>query len=106
MQTPLVLNLYDENNEIIKTCTRTFVPWKMLKKAVILNKQIGKKTADDYSEEDMNALTCYIMDVFPGQGLTIEILDNQSDIGEMITVIRSVMSSARGVMDPTLPPRT
>lgn len=100
---PLVLNLYDENNELIRTCTRTFVPWKMLKKAVTLNKAIGSKSVEKFEEADMDALTSYIMEVFSGQGLTVDVLDEQSDISEMMNVIKSVMSHARGVMDPTLP---
>ena len=103
MQSPLVLNLYGENNELIRTCTRTFVPWKMLKKAVALNRAIGKKGIDDFIEDDMDALTSYIMEVFPGQNLTIEILDEQSDVSEMMGVVKAVMGKARGVMDPTLP---
>lgn len=101
----LTLNLYDAQNEKVKTCTRAFVPWKMLKKAVRLYKQIGNKKIDEYEEADMDALTAYIMEVFPEQGLTIEILDEQSDIGEMMAVVRTVMNHARGVMDPTLPPK-
>lgn len=103
--TALVLNLYDENNELIKTCTRSFVPWKMLKKAVKLNKMIGGKSVEQFEESDMDELTTYIMEVFSGQGLTIEILDEQSDISEMMSVVKAVMSRARGVMDPTLPPK-
>lgn len=101
--TVLTLNLYGEDNELIRTCTRTFVPWKMLKRAVKLNKQFGNKPTDEYEETDMDALTAYIMEVFPGQDLTIEILDEQSDIGEMMAVVKAVMSHARGIMDPTLP---
>lgn len=105
-QSLIVLNLYGEDNEQIRVCTRTFVPWKMLKKAVTLNKQIGKKKIDDFEESDMDALTSYIMEVFTGQGLTVDILDEQTDITEMMNVVKAVMSKARGVMDPTLPPRT
>lgn len=103
---PLVLNLYDQENEITKTCTRLFVPWKMLKKAVALYKQFGAKTPEQFEEEDIDALTAYVMSVFDGQGLTIELLDEQADVTEMVTVIRSVVSRAKGIMDPTLPPRT
>ena len=99
----LTLNLYGEDNELIRTCTRAFVPWKMLKKAVRLHKQIGKKSIDEFEEEDMDALTSYIMEVFSGQDLSIEILDEQSDVSEMMNVVKSVMSRARGVMDPTSP---
>ena len=102
---PLVLNLYDESNEVTKTCTRVFVPWKMLKKGIALHKQLGSKSPEEYEESDIDALTAYIMAVFNGQGLTIELLDEQSDVTEMITVIRSVVSRAKGIMDPTLPPK-
>ena len=103
--TPLVLNLYDENNEITKTCTRVFVPWKMLNKGIKLYKDIGSKSPEEFEEADIDALTAYVMAVFDGQGLTIELLDEQSDITEMITVIKSVVSRAKGIMDPTLPPK-
>jgi hypothetical protein len=105
MNAIITLNLYDTNNELVKTCTRTFVPWKMLKKAVRLYKSIGKKAVDDYEESDMDALTTYIMEVFSEQGLTVEKLDEQADINEMMTVVKTVMNHARGVMDPTSPPR-
>lgn len=103
MNTPIVLDLYDENNEKVKTCTRTFVPWKMLKKAVALNKAIGQKDANSFEESDMDALTNYIMELFSGQGLTIALLDEGADVQDMMNVIKSVMSYARGIMDPTLP---
>jgi hypothetical protein len=106
MNAPIVLNLYGEDNELIRTCTRTFVPWKMLKKAVTLNKKIGKKGVDEYEESDLDALTTYIMEVFSGQDLTIDILDEQTDVTDMLNVVKAVMSKARGIMDPTLPPRT
>jgi len=102
---PLTLNLYDKDDEIVKTVTRSFVPWKMLKKGITLQKQLGTKEPNEYEEEDIDTLTGYIMAIFEGQGLTVEMLDEQSDIMEMITVIQSVVSRARGVMDPTLPPK-
>ena len=105
LPTPITLNLYDpETSEITKTFTRPFVPWKMLKKGIRLYKQIGQKKTEQYEESDIDALTEYIIDVFPS-GLTIEMLDEQSDITEMVTVVQSVVSRAKGIMDPTLPPR-
>ncbi len=102
---PLVLNLYDENNELIKTYTRVIVPWKMLKKGIRLNKQIGSKPPEEFDEEDVDALTNYIMAVFSGHDLTIEMLDEYSDITEMISIVKSVINRAKGIMDPTLPPK-
>lgn len=102
---PLVLHLYDENNEITKTCTRTFVPWKMLKKGIRLQKQLGSKAPEEYEDGDIDELTAYVMAVFDGQGLSIELLDEQSDVTEMVAVIKSIVSRARGIMDPTLPPK-
>jgi len=103
--TPITLNLYDpQTSEITRTLTRPFVPWKMLKKGVRLYKALGSKTVDQYEESDIDALTQYIIDVFP-EGLTIEMLDEQSDITEMVTVVRAVVQRAKGIMDPTLPPK-
>lgn len=103
MQAPITLNLYDpETSEIKGTVSRPFIPWKMLKKAIRLNKQLSAKKVEDYDESDIDALTQYIIDVFP-QGLTVEQLDEQSDITEMVTVVRTVVARAKGIMDPTLP---
>ena len=102
--TPIVLHLYDENDEVIKSYSRSFIPWKMLKKAIALYRQIGTKNPDQYDESDVDALTSYVVALF-GQDMTIEMLDEHSDITEMLSVIQNVVSRANGIMDPTLPPR-
>jgi len=102
--TPIVLNLYDpETEELLETKTRSFIPWKMLKKAMRLNKTLGAKPADQYEDEDVDEITFFIMGVFPG--LSVEILDEQSDLTEMMSVLKAIVSRAKGIMDPTLPPR-
>jgi hypothetical protein len=101
---PLVLHLYGPDDEVLKTYSRGFIPWKMLKKGIALSRQIGEKKAEDYTEEDVDALTSYVMSVF-GSDLTIEMLDEHADTTEMIAVIQSVVARARGIMDPTLPPQ-
>lgn len=106
MSTPIVLHLYKANDEIDKTCTRTFVPWKMLKKGVQLYKQLGQKPVEQFEEEDINTLTSYVLAIFDDPDLTIERLDEQADVTEIMTVIRSVVSRANGITDPTLPPPT
>lgn len=101
---PIVLHLYDpETSEVKATPTAVFVPWKMLKKGIQLQKQLGDKVETDYTEEDIDAMTSYIIQVFP-KGLTVKILDEQADIAEMMAVITTIVKRARGVMDPTLPP--
>jgi len=101
---PIVLHLYDpETSEVVDTKTASFVPWKMLKRGIQLQKQLGDKSAEEYNEEDVDAMTNYIIQVFP-RGLTVEKLDEQADVTEMMAVITSIVKRARGVMDPTLPP--
>lgn len=102
---PIVLNLYDpENQEITKTYTLTFIPWKMLKKAVRLSKSLSAKSMDQFEETDIDDITNFILGVFPN-GLTVDVLDEQSDLSEMIDVIKGIINRTRGIMDPTLPPK-
>lgn len=105
MPSPIVLHLYDPETQekTDKSYTLTFVPWKMLKKAIRLNKSIGAKTPETFEESDIDEISNFVISVF-GDGLTPEILDEQSDITEMMSVIRAIVSRARGNMDPTLPP--
>lgn len=105
MPSPIVLTLYEPETEAVaKTLTRSFVPWKMLKQAIRLNKTLGEKPPEQYEESDVDELTQFIIGVF-GNGLTVDIVDEQTDVTEMITVLRAIVSRARGVMDPTSPPK-
>lgn len=105
MPSPIILNLYDpETQEKKDTKVCNFIPWKMLKQAIRLNKSIGKKPVDQWEDEDIDALTYLIINIFRN-GLTVEILDEQSDLGEMATVMRSIVSRAHSSMDPTSPPK-
>jgi hypothetical protein len=105
-QQPIVLNLYNpETQEVVETFTQNFVPWKMLKKGIALNKLLGLKDPKDYTEEDADAITNYIQFVFTQKGLTAEKLEEQSDLSEMMTVVKTIVSRAKGIMDPTLPPK-
>jgi hypothetical protein len=102
--TPIVLNLYDkETSELIATHTAIFIPWKLLKMGIRLNKKIGDKPIGDLEDADIDELTNYIRAIFP-EKLTLEDLDEHADINEMMTVMQSVISKAKGIMDPTLPP--
>lgn len=101
---PIVLHLYDpETNELKETLIRSFLPWKMLKKAVRLQKELDGVEDGQYAEEQMDAVAQYIIELF-GHDLTVEILDEQADTAEMQAVLQAIIARARGIMDPTLPP--
>ena len=106
MPVAIVLNLYDpETQEVAETFTQNFVPWKMLKKGIALNKLLGSRDANEYTEEDADAITNYILAVFTRDGLTASKLEEQSDLSEMMTVVKTIVSRAKAIMDPTSPPR-
>ncbi len=101
MNTPLVLTLYDKNDEVIKECTRSIVPWKILKKAVKLTKEIDLENID--GEADIDAIASLVVEVF-GDQFTIEELDESADIGDMVAVLQSIIARANRVsLNPTPP---
>lgn len=106
MPSPIVLHLYNpETQEEEKTCSAVFIPWKILKRAIRINKALGKKPVEDYEESDIDEISSLVVAIF-GNGLTTDMLDEQSDINEMMAVVQSIVGRARGIMDPTLPSKT
>ena len=100
--TPMRITLYDpETNEERETYTRMFVPWKLLKAAVRLSKNLN---INDITEEDADALAGLVVEAF-GNKFSIEDLNEGSDISEMLTVMNQIIGKARGSMagNPTLP---
>lgn len=100
----LMITLYDPGtNEVIKEYTRTFVPWKLLKRAVKLSKSIESFSADNLSEETIDELAALVVDTF-GDQFSVDQLSNGADIGEMMTVLTGIMASAQGTV-PNPPPQ-
>jgi hypothetical protein len=100
----LVITLYDpKTNEVIKEYTRTFVPWKLLKRAVKLSKHIESFSANELSEEVIDELAALVVDTF-GNQFSVDQLSDGADIGEMMTVLTGIMASAQGTV-PNQPPR-
>src|SRR4030042_260181 len=100
----LVITLYDpETNEVVKEYTRTFVPWKLLKRAVKLSKSIESFSADNLSEEVIDDLAALVVDTF-GSQFTVDQLSDGADMGEMMTVLTGIMASAQGTV-PNPPPQ-
>lgn len=100
----LVITLYDpETNDVIKEYSRTFVPWKLLKRAVKLSKSIGSFDSGDLSEDMIDELAALVVDTF-GSQFSVDQLSNGADIGEMMTVLTGIMASAQGTV-PNPPPQ-
>lgn len=97
--TPMVIRLYDVENEYDEY-TRLFVPWKLLKVAVRLSKELTLDP-DNISEEDADALASLVVEVF-GNQFSIEDLNEKADIADMISVLNTIVSKATG-SNPTLP---
>lgn len=97
--TPMVIRLYDEENEY-EEFTRLFVPWKLLKIAVRLTKELTLDP-DNISEEDADALASLVVEVF-GNQFSIDDLNEKADIADMISVLKTIVSKASG-SNPTLP---
>lgn len=98
--TPLEITLYDpETNEIKATYVRTFVPWKLLKRAAALS----KLDMENIDEEEFNELAGVVVATF-GDKFTIAELDEGADVSEMITVITQIVAKANaggGQPNPT-----
>ncbi len=98
--TPMQITLYNEDNEVVGTFTRLFVPWKLLKAAVRLAKKLD---LSNMSEEDVDDLAGLVVEVF-GNKFSIEDLSNGADISEMVAVLNTIIAKAQGGMpNPTAP---
>jgi hypothetical protein len=97
--TPMVIRLYDVENEY-EEFTRLFVPWKLLKVAVRLSKELTLDP-NNISEEDADALASLVVEVF-GNQFSIDDLNEKADIADMISVLNTIVSKATG-SNPTLP---
>lgn len=94
---PISLIFYDkETNEPVKTYTRTFIPWKLMKRVAKLMKVFGKGFAvEDMNEEAVDEITGLIVDIFGGQ-FTVQELEDCSDFDEMVVVLNQVMHKITG----------
>ena len=98
--TPMVIHLYGEDNEVTKTVTRSFVPWKLLKEAVKIASHLKP---DEMGDEDVDALAGLVVAIF-GDQFTVEELNNSADISEMIAVLNQIVSKASsGMANPIQP---
>lgn len=93
------ITLYDENSEPVKSFTRGFVPWKLLKRAVRLANSMDKAKM---KEEDLDELAGLVVETF-GNQFTVEQLNDGADVSEMMAVLTAIVSAASGSMAPANP---
>jgi hypothetical protein len=101
---PLRLTLYDPaTNEVRKEFVRSFVPWRLLKKAVQLSKSLANLDEKNLTEEDVDAITSLVVDAF-GDQFTLADLNDGADLAEMMTVMQAIVSKAQGIAPNPPPP--
>ena len=127
-QPAISITLYGENDEKIKTFERAIIPWGILKKATRLvekfqtDRQTGNKEAPEtqtkkkwfflrdepqpaeHTEEmQMQAISEFVVDLF-GNQFTVKQLEDGADVGEIMTVFRTVLSRANATvkLNPTM----
>jgi len=103
MGTPMVIHLYGEDNEVEKTVTQNYVPWKLIKDAVKLQKVLSNLKQEELKEEDVDAVNGLVLSVFQGK-LTPEELD-RADFEEILAVVETIQRVASGGIkaNPTPP---
>lgn len=100
MAKPIEITLYNpETNEVVKTFTRSFVPWAILKKALRLQKTIDSEAM---TEDDVDELAGLVVAVF-GDQFTLDQVNTGMDVGEMVTVLNAVIARATQFTPPTNP---
>lgn len=98
----LKLTLYDpETSEIERELIQSFVPWKILTRASMVQKKVGNKKVEDYTEEDYNAIASLVIATFGDSRVTMDELNNKSDVGAMLAIVGSIVNRTNG--NPTTP---
>lgn len=101
--TAMRITLYGEDDEVKATYSRSFVPWRLLKQAIKLQKTLSKTDGTEVSEDDLDSLASLVVESF-GNQFSIEDLNDGADVTEMMTVLITIVNKARGTLNPTLPP--
>ena len=89
---PVELTLYNENDEPIKTYTKSVIRWGMLKQAIKLAKQLGTDERE-LSEDNLDALSAFACRLFDDQ-FTQGQLEAGADIAEVMACFKMVVNRA------------
>jgi 23S rRNA G2069 N7-methylase RlmK/C1962 C5-methylase RlmI len=88
--TPMEITIYGADDEVVGTYVRSFVPWRLLKKALSLSKSMDQ---DNLQESDLDAIAGLVVETF-GDQFTVQQLNDGADVGEMMAVLQAIMSRA------------
>lgn len=102
MSTPMTIRIYDATDNYTEH-NRAFVPWGILKAAIRLYKKVGKKSEEDISEEDLDAIAALVVEAF-GNKFSISDLDQGCDVSEVLAVFYNIVARAQGTRPNGLPP--
>lgn len=94
--TPIKLTLYGPSDEVISEYSRTIVPWKILKRAVRLSKELDET---DLKEADLDSLAQLVVD-FYGNAFGLEDLENGADVAELLSVLQAIIAKASAIAAP------
>lgn len=88
---PIELTLYDENDEVIRTYSKSIVRWGILKQAIKLAKTLDE--SGGFGDSDMDAISAFVCRLFDDQ-FTVEELENGAEVSEIMSCFRAVVRRA------------
>ena len=88
---PIELSLYDENDEVIRTYSKSIVRWGILKQAIKLAKILDE--SGGFGDSDMDAISAFVCRLFDDQ-FTVEELENGAEVSEIMSCFRTVVRRA------------
>lgn len=96
---PIVLAFYDENDEKVKEFSQRYIPWKILKEAV----KMQKLDPNNLTEEDIDRVSNLVVTAF-GNRFTKEELESFTSAEDVITVIQSIVTCVGGGLKNVMGP--
>jgi len=102
-KTPVSLTLYDRDDEPVKELKRSTIPWGILKKSVRLSENIDM---DALTEDDIDNIAGLVIEIFGEDRVTVAELDDYADVGDMMSVVMSIINRATGLLPNSKAPQT
>lgn len=93
--TPIEITLYGENDEPIKTYSKSVIRWGVLKKATKLANQI-RESGDNAFNEDYDAISAFVCMLFDNAFTAAE-LEAGADVSEIMSCFRAVINRANAL---------